>query len=1663
MDSFIMAGLHVELLFCDTFKHQAPENGQVDMVHFPCPVLIQELRVIPHGVRAHSNLPDICAYGETMPHSFHLDFFFSSPNKPNLAVFERLGSLDYEEPSSIIFKPKTKVNADGLVVRGWYSTLTLAIYGTAEQTPCLDTPCLGITPQPRPGQVLTYSQPRKYDAEDSGEGAWDSEEVEYSHSPPQHQPRGPRTPPGPPPPDDDDDDDDDEALIDPVPAVIDEVPPKDEYLETISSESGHQRLNDDSFSGGRAPATVSVVVKEEVEEVDEEEEQGGDDVEDEDAVRNEMEEVVDEEDDEEEDVGDGEEETQGVESLPEEDEEADGDDGYEQISSDEESIPDEERGDYKYPGMELDSYMAEELASMPSMTYDPLDKELSLLVHFGLPYLTPFEQRLQKLTCQPARAGRIESQGRENVVRTLAKWCGRALCMEEAASLPIAINMRLLKAGLKLATGLAGCGDVASHALTEAGVAHQVLTLLFDEHMASSLKLLALRALDTLLESAEGMRDFFEIHGAFGSGYSNLLEFLLAGQTVRVATATVALLRKCHFFELAAEVGRSSKEFARHREEEERVVEDDDDIGMQGDVYVSWREPHGFKLDRLGAVLEEMLIMLEGVQHLLVQPPSKAFPTPLRVTGTAERDNPWPTLYRYLHEHHFVQSLAFFLASTLASAHPGVAHSARGLLSWLGGTQNGLLFLASQPHATSLILRTLAQQSEPTEAVEEGAAEAQALPVPVDCAFELTQTLRLAYSLQILQCVAELFEHWERLDIAAASGNSETKEDSAEVLGILHMLYLMTFQPAGRTAASHVLGLNCNITCLIRFLEYNTREGHTGEGKVRPSVAFTYACTLTLLAVQLGDNVEFLAQYADPLLKLCSRVEANAKMLELGRWLEPLKDLNFDISAIATLADYIKENLDTLTVHVCQEAPGLLTSLRVLKHIACPPHPVNAGQQKEMHWKQAVIALFSADGLALFIKLLQKLAAVLLLPWRHHANVGSWLQHATVVALATCTLTLLRTMLDELLGSPMAGEEMYELRDSRLPAALVSLHTLLCSTPLSGTLDPEEQQLQILLVDVLLTFTRVPGELPGISAEALSTSTWSLMLRELLSCTLSAPENFFSGLLLLSQLLPLPLPIHSSEPLSLHEVNATLSSRRLWGLQIQGHFGAVQELVRGQAAANCPSLRQAFYRLCIQLSDLSAACALLVTRTAFELVCRATHCTDGQEVLSPQTVSRLLAFLDSLVGCGAGKAAFLSLLASTNQAEDARLEEKPLQVLLEIMKAPAGPTPYAQQIVECVLSIIHSLCDQDLGLGMDNHDDVSVNAQLANNLIGRDHLPAVCDALLSVLVMVGPSSRAPLMSMRVLSLLADHPFGLFHVRGALKRHPKVLHSYLSRLSGGTGRDNGESGFIALQAFLDLIRQLVGENLIRTGEECENDSDGVSLNKPLPHVALEVQQLLQQDTTEREHPVVVLEKLLGEESTEDEGAESVLRGLAWLQSMLEMENISTLPVDSDNVAEPQFPLPDTLQQHFASRTVFVLTEGSDERFPAFPASTLFSSSHCDDYDPDTCMVKSTRSSDRWINVQSQSIEAWMIEATHRSRGPTPCTIAAEWETSQRCAPTYTFAVQSASLLIIRKSHFLAQPSPATHRGIMPGRSDKNLFTADCARGEDGGRLSLEPGL
>ncbi|RXN30413.1 virilizer -like protein [Labeo rohita] len=220
----------IALVLCAPYLATAhvTQLTNVDVVRFPYGVLITEVRVIPPGIKAHSNLPDSRAFGETAPHAFQLDLFFNNVSKPNAPVFDRLGSLEYDENKSIIFRPNGKVNTDGLVLRGWYTCLTLAVYGTAERPHSHERDSPPPPPPPLPQQQQLGSK-RIIKPE------WENEE-QFNGSPPRPQPRGPRTPPGPPPPDDDDE----EALPAPgqCPVKVENTEQGDDYLEPVSPERG---------------------------------------------------------------------------------------------------------------------------------------------------------------------------------------------------------------------------------------------------------------------------------------------------------------------------------------------------------------------------------------------------------------------------------------------------------------------------------------------------------------------------------------------------------------------------------------------------------------------------------------------------------------------------------------------------------------------------------------------------------------------------------------------------------------------------------------------------------------------------------------------------------------------------------------------------------------------------------------------------------------------------------------------------------------------------------------------------------------------------------------------------------------------------------------------------------------------------------------------------------------------------------------------------------------------------------------------------------------------------------------------------------------------------------------------------------------------------------
>ncbi|XP_046414894.1 protein virilizer isoform X1 [Neodiprion fabricii] len=141
---------NVELLFFDTFSHDISEELNLDLVQFPKPVFISEVRIIPLGARVQADFPGGVRLGATNPSQFEIEFFVNDLSKPGASTFESLGGLEYKQNIHIQLECERKqIPTDGLVLRGWYTTITLAVYGTLTKSlsnpPEVPTPAANST------------------------------------------------------------------------------------------------------------------------------------------------------------------------------------------------------------------------------------------------------------------------------------------------------------------------------------------------------------------------------------------------------------------------------------------------------------------------------------------------------------------------------------------------------------------------------------------------------------------------------------------------------------------------------------------------------------------------------------------------------------------------------------------------------------------------------------------------------------------------------------------------------------------------------------------------------------------------------------------------------------------------------------------------------------------------------------------------------------------------------------------------------------------------------------------------------------------------------------------------------------------------------------------------------------------------------------------------------------------------------------------------------------------------------------------------------------------------------------------------------------------------------------------------------------------------------
>ncbi|XP_048518759.1 protein virilizer-like [Dendroctonus ponderosae] len=702
--------------------------------------------------------------------------------------------------------------------------------------------------------------------------------------------------------------------------------------------------------------------------------------------------------------------------------------------------------------------------------------------------------------------------------------------------------------------------------------------------------------------------------------------------------------------------------------------------------------------------------------------------------------------------------------------------------------------------------------------------------------------------------------------------------DAGDVVDNLHQLFCLTFAPVGRQCVGEVVAMGDHALALLQFLK-------TAPGAESPGAA--YIVDLLHVAVVLVGDVPFLERFSGRIREALALVaEPSGRVAEVRSYL--LDGCPLSGCHVAALLGKVQEHLDGAVA-----SPGpVVGALRALRHLGVAPQVGGAQdpltQFVELKYKHVILELFSLDGSTVLTRLLQKLCAHFEQPGVHSSIFAS-----TQGLLLANTIEPALALLQEMLAHVIQCRGT-EFKDLTAVPVLLRTYTLLDSFPASCAATGAAQRCKMAVVDALLHYTQ-----PVSDEESLSKTLWAQMVGEAFRYVTSAPCTFVAGLLVLSELLPLPLPLHASHALDPDMRPWLMNLRKLWAAHLLPHSALVQDMIGKLCISTQPQLLNLLRRICVQIADLAAGAALMVARGFLDLVLGA---------LEPRPcsshVARLLNFLACLVTHGAIKCAVLHLVG----AEDKYAALLP--AFAHVLQLP-DRAPAHMQAQECVLSVLQSFCDVELTLLQSK--GVARDVYLANALPGKEHLIGIVALLLDHLG-ADTSFVTCLPVVRILLLLTEHDYGFFHLRDALLRRDAPFAALLAQLVKATPAPDALSTLNILVEFLRL---------------CAAVEEGDAHPRTIVLSGAELRHLVGW-TEDTPHPLTLLEGMLQKQTEEeDAGLEAILEGLAQLLKQLRLGEEGALPPPG----EVHLPGAEPLLAQYEGREVFSAADACDDRLTA----------------------------------------------------------------------------------------------------------------------------------
>ncbi|CAG0888692.1 unnamed protein product [Darwinula stevensoni] len=620
----------------------------------------------------------------------------------------------------------------------------------------------------------------------------------------------------------------------------------------------------------------------------------------------------------------------------------------------------------------------------------------------------------------------------------------------------------------------------------------------------------------------------------------------------------------------------------------------------------------------------------------------------------------------------------------------------------------------------------------------------------------------------------------KQLDCLFVAHNSPNKQvDDPDFVQALSSLHSLLFSHHGRLALINTIPLADNVLALLPFFELGWKK----------SACRGYATDILATVVKFSDSVLFLEMYGQRLLELSRAEDVPPAINALSSWLTPVDRAEyFGYDEIPSLCEVTKKLLDGTCISSNGAlSPGLCTCLRILCFLSREPdQSLLASQERhvQLKYKYAIVQMFSGDLLQALTSAVTRMAT----QWEQPSAVPSVLVSTRGIELLLTmksTIELMRRLLAHVIEA--RGTEFTDL-SAVVP--LLQAHTLASAYPNTCMAHWCVGDIQRNVVGALLTYTQPVLEAEE-SEEKVGKSLWTQMLKELLTYILSAPFTYIPCLQVLCDLLPLPLPIQTIIPLSEEDESRALSHRKLWTAHLYCLAPLLSQVIGTLCTSSSTILQSLLRRAATQLADLAPTMALLVARCAMDIVLKLSA-GDQPPVDSSAAEKALVqafSFLGTIIGAPPVKVAVLQTTRTEEKFQDF------VGILTKVL-VNHGSKP---NLPECVISILQTLCDTEVAICTD--------APL-NFMPPSEQLNMILDALLTLIgdSGAGYSQSAVIMALRTLVMITDSDYGVYSIFLSLKKNPAALLETLERLSLSFNRENSDHLSI-LSTVLELVRLL----------------------------------------------------------------------------------------------------------------------------------------------------------------------------------------------------------------------------------------------------------------